>query len=458
MVGSAVSYEEFLKSKTHSINEFGIDFDDVSDMLFDFQKHMVKWALKVGRAALFQDCGLGKTIQQLEWARIINKHESKPILIITPLAVSSQTVKEGEKFKIECTRSRDGSIYPLTITNYERLHYFNPESFAGVVLDESSILKSFNGAYRKSITKFMRKIKYRLLATATAAPNDYIELGSSSEVLGALGYVDMLNRFFKNDQNNTSVRRHYGEAPKWRFKGHAEIPFWRWVSSWARAIRKPSDMGFDDGDFTLPPLNVKNHMIDVDTMPDGMLFNLPALNLFEQRKETRRTLAERCEHAANLVNDTNESAILWCHLNDEGDLLKDLIPDAVQVSGSDKDDDKEAKLTAFANNEERVLITKPKIGAWGLNLQHCAHVVYFPSHSHEQYYQAVRRCWRFGQKRPVRVDIVLTEGQKRVMQNLERKSEQADRMFDSLIAEMHNVVELKKESPFTKKEEVPSWL
>jgi hypothetical protein len=397
---------------------------------------------------------------QLVWADHVHCQTGKPVLIITPLAVSSQTVREGERFGIECVKSQEGVAYTITVTNYERIHYFNTDDFGGCVCDESSILKSYTGEYRKQITKFIRKMKYRLLCTATAAPNDYIELGTSSEALGCLGHVDMMNRFFKSDQNdtNTSGKRKYGEGPKFHLKPHAEEHFWRWVTSWARAIRKPSDLGYEDGKFQLPPLTEKYHKIMARTNAAGMLFNLPATGLFEQREEARRTLQERCESAAALVNGTGQPAVVWCQLNDEGDMLEKLIPDAIQVKGSNSPEDKESKLTAFAENKERVLITKPKIGAWGLNLQHCNHVVYFPSHSYEQYYQAVRRCWRFGQERPVNVDIVLTEGQVAIMENLKAKALKADKMFDALVREMNNSLSLSVKREFDTKEVLPSWL
>jgi hypothetical protein len=301
-------------------------------------------------------------------------------------------------------------------------------------------------------------VPYRLLQTATAAPNDYIELGTSSEALGYLGHMDMLTRFFRNDMGNSATGRNHGNTMKWRLKGHAEEPFWRWVCSWARAMRRPSDLGFSNERFRLPPLNEVEHIVEASTHAEGKLFAMPAADLREQREERRRTLRERCEKVAQLVNDTGKPALVWCHLNEEGDQLERLIPGALQVSGSDSDDAKEERLTAFARNQARVLITKPKIGAWGLNLQHCDHVVYFPSHSFEQYYQAVRRCWRFGQKSPVRVDIVATEGERGVMRNLQRKAEQADAMFSRLVAEMNRALSIDRGTTATNSIEVPQWL
>lgn len=452
-------YLAFLDAKTQGGADSGFAPVWMPPFLFDFQTSMVEWAIRKGRAAIFADCGLGKTPMGLVWASNVARKTGRPVLYLTPLAVASQTIREAQKFDIEAKLSRDGSVAPhIVVTNYERLHYFNASDFAGVVCDESSILKSFAGARRGEITAFMRKVPYRLLQTATAAPNDYIELGTSSEALGYLGHMDMLNRFFKNDLNNSAQGRIRGEVIKWRLKGHAEQPFWRWVCSWARAIRRPSDLGFDDARFILPPLNEIEHLVEAQTLADGFLFALPAQGLKEQREERRRTIEERCEMAASLVNNTGEPALVWCHLNDEGDALESMIPDAVQVAGSDSDEAKEERLEAFAEGKARVLITKPKIGAWGLNFQHCAHVSFFPSHSFEQYYQAVRRCWRFGQKRAVRVDIVTTEGERGVMANLQRKAEQADEMFSRLVLEMNQALAIERSNTLTKRMELPAWL
>lgn len=452
-----MSYAEFLAAKTHEGANRGFEPTFIPSQMFDFQKAMVQYAIGKGRAALFEDCGLGKTVQFLTWAQNIIEHTNKPVLVLTPLAVAGQTTREAAKFGIEAARSSDGNLpSKLVVTNYERLTNFNPADFAGVVCDESSILKSFDGARKAEITDFMRKVPYRLLATATAAPNDYIELGTSSEALGYMGYMDMLNRFFKNDQNNSATRRMYGEAPKWRFKGHAELPFWRWVCSWARAMRKPSDLGFDDGAFQLPPLIENSHLVEVESRANGMLFNLPAATLPEQRDEKKRTIRERCERAAALV-DHGKPAIIWCQFNEEADLLERIIPGATQVSGSNSDDVKESRFMAFIDGNIRVLITKPKIGALGLNFQHCSHVVYFPSHSFEQYYQAVRRCWRFGQTQPVQVDIIMTEGERKIMENLRRKAGQAETMFANLISEMNSAMAVSTAKSFDKAMELPAW-
>ncbi len=454
-----MSYAEFLDAKSQYYGDSGFDPEWLPDWLFDFQRDLVSWSIRKGRAATLADCGLGKTPMELVWAENIARKTGGRVLILVPLAVAHQMIEEARKFEIDARRSTDGTAHRITVTNYERLHLFSPEDFIGCVCDESSILKSFDGARRGAITVFMRKMSYRLLATATAAPNDYIELGTSSEALGYLGHVDMLNRFFKNDLNNSAQGRMRGEVIKWRFKGHAETPFWRWVCSWARAVRRPSDLGYPDDRFVLPPLIEREHLVDVRTLPDGALFHMPAAGLKEQREERRRSIEERCAKVAELVNGTGQPALVWCHLNDEGDMLERLIPDAVQVSGKDSDDEKEARMIAFADRQARVLVTKPKIGAWGLNFQHCAHVTFFPSHSFEQYYQGVRRCWRFGQQRPVTVDIITTEGERGVLRNLQRKAEQADRMFSSLVAQMNAALAIDRASgQFSTKEQIPPWL
>ena len=460
-----INYQEFLAAKSQSAGQYGFAPIWMPDFLFDFQQSLVEWALVKGRGAIFADCGLGKTPMQLVWAENVVRKTNGSVLILTPLAVAQQTEREGEKFGIEARRDRGH----ITVTNYEKLHLYNAADFVGVVCDESAILKSFDGARRKEITDFMRKMPYRLLCTATPSPNEYIELGTSSEALGELGYMDMLSRFFKNEQGNSIkpfLRRQrergaaqvMNEGAKWRFKGHAEDPFWRWVCSWARATRKPSDLGFEDGPFTLPPLIENQHMVISRTNPDGKLFALPAFGLQEQREERRRTINERCERAAALVTDTRAPAIVWCHLNPEGDLLEQLICDSVQVSGADTDEAKEKKFLAFIDGEARVLVTKDRIGAWGLNFQHCAHSVSFPTHSFEAYYQSIRRCWRFGQTRPVVSDIVTTEGEKDVLANLQRKAVAADKMFAGLVAHMNDVLGIDRSLKFEKEEAVPAWL
>lgn len=468
---SSSTYAAFLDSKTHAGRPNGIPLKSWPDGLFEFQVSLVEWNLAMGRSADFADCGLGKTAIQLTWADNVRRQTNRPILILTPLAVGAQTVSEARKFKIEdVVRSRGeapdrGSI---VVTNYEQLHRFDPVEFGGVVCDESSILKHYRGATQTAVTQFLKKVPYRLLCTATAAPNDYAELGTSSEAIGCLGMVDMLSRFFRQDQQQSAISlakkgRHdlghmvAGTSGGWRLKGHAEMPFWRWVATWARAARRPSDLGaFDDTRFVLPELIERHHVVVPKRPRDGMLFTLPAVGLNEEREERRRTLDERCALVASLV-DHRDPAVVWCHLNSEGDLLERMIPGAVQVSGSDSDDEKEEAYRAFASGQARVIITKPKIGAWGLNWQHCAHVVTFASHSYEQYYQSVRRCWRFGQTHQVVVDVVSTEGESRVAENMQRKAKQVDEMFTRLVAMMQQGLQVARDEHGLQ-ERMPSWL
>lgn len=457
------TYEDFVVSKQHRGADSGFEPIWLPKELFDFQQLLTTWALRKGRAAIFADCGTGKTAMQLSWAENVVRKTNKPVLLLTPLSVGPQTILEAEKFGIEAKRSLDGKVsgVGIVVTNYERLHYFDRSQFSGVVCDESGILKNFEGATKAAITEFMKLTPYRLLCTATAAPNDYIELGTSSEALGYMGYSDMLTRFFKNDNNSIKpftfkLDGRY-DGGQWRFKGHAERPFWRWVCSWARALRKPSDVGCDDSRFVLPPLTETEHVIEGITAP-GMLFPVQAVGLAEQRKERARTLKQRCAKAAELVNDTGKPALVWCHLNAEGDALAKLIPDAVQVSGNDSDDEKEAAFTGFVNGDIRVIITKPSIGAWGMNFQHCAHQTMFPSHSFEQMYQCVRRSHRFGQNQPVQIDMITSHGERGVLANLQRKARNAELMFDQLIKEMNQELGIGMRQTANKAMVLPDWL
>jgi hypothetical protein len=458
----AVTYTEFLERKTQLPGGDGFTPSWEPDFLFPFQHDLTAWATQQGRAAIFADCGLGKTPMQLVWAENVRRHTGKPVLIVTPLAVSYQTEQEAAKFGIKAAVSRNGELpEEITITNYERLHLFNRDLLGGMVCDESSAIKSFDGVRRALVTDFMRKMRYRLLCTATAAPNDYIELGTSSEALGYLGHMDMLGRFFTNREGNSNMKArryaHAGASPEWRFKGHAEQAFWRWVASWARAMRKPSDLGYDDGKFILPPLNVEQHIVAAREQRPDTLFDMPANGLREEREESRRTIQERCELAAHLLEGA-DAGVAWCQLNAEGDLLTRLIDGAVQISGSDDPDKKEEALLAFSRGDIRVLVTKPIIGAWGLNWQHCNRMTFFPSHSYEQYYQAVRRSWRFGQTRPVHVDLVTTEGGVNALRNLQRKSAQADAMFEALVEHMRDALTIQRSDTYNQPVQVPAWL
>jgi hypothetical protein len=454
-----MKYGEFISKKQHVGADHGFAPAFMPDQAFPFQRELIEWATRKGRAALFADCGMGKTLMQLAWAQNVAQHTGKRVLILTPLSVATQTVLEAHKFGIYAERSQRGDIgkSQIIVTNYERLKLFNPGDFVATVCDESSILKNFDGATKAAVTEFMRLHPYRLLCTATAAPNDFIELGTSSEALGYMGFSDMLGKFFKKSDKTYSRSQEHRHG-LYRFRGHSERDFWRWVCSWSRAIRKPSDMGHEDCDFVLPELVTNQHIIEARTRADDWLFDMPAVGLQEERQERRRTINERCEKVAELVNGTGQPAVCWCSLNDEGDILASMIPDAVQVAGKDSDDRKEETFESFARGDIRVLITKPVIAGFGLNWQHCAHQTFFPSHSFEQWYQAIRRSWRFGQKKPVTVDVVTSEGEARVLSNMQRKAEQAEAMFSHLVELMNNELAVQRREAATDKMETPSWL
>ncbi len=464
-----MNYQEFLARKAQLADSGGFEPLDLPGHLFDYQRMLVEWAVRQGRGGIFADCGLGKSPMALAWADQVHRHTGKPVLFLTPLAVGFQIATEADKFGHDAALSRNGQVSAaITITNYEQLPKFDPSHFGGVVCDESSILKSFDGATKAAVTEFMRLIQYRLLCTATAAPNDYTELGTASEALGGLGYMDMLTRFFINKDRKQSSRggrvmrwemsdRIGMDRPgEWRLKGPAEVPFWRWVSSWARAIRKPSDYGFPDDRHHLPELVERTHTVTPRRVADGHLFDVPAYGLAEEREETRRTLVERCETAAARLADA-ESGVAWCHLNDESALLAKLIPNAVELSGSDDPYAKEEKLAAFTRGEISFLVTKPKLASLGLNWQHAHRMTYFPSHSYEQMYQAVRRMWRFGQTEPVVVDFITTPGSARVLANLQRKAQQADQMFTELITHMNNAMRVET-TEYSQEMEMPLWM
>ncbi|MFC3628239.1 hypothetical protein ACFOM8_02130 [Paracoccus angustae] len=449
-------YRAFVEGKTHLAGEFGFDQVYENPNCYDFQAHLIEWSLRQGRAATFADCGLGKTLMQLVWAENVHRKTNSPVLILAPLSVASQTVEEAEKFGIDAYRSVKGEIPAgrgIITANYERLHYFNADDFAGVVCDESSILKNFDGAIRGHITDFMRKVKYRAMFTATPSPNDYTELGTSSEALGDMAYMDMLQTFFKSN-DDTLHPAHIGQ--QWRFKGHAEPHFWRWVASWARAIRKPSDMGFSDAGWVLPELREIQHQIESKPL-NGQLFAMPVKGLPMEREERKATIKERCDLAAELLSQ-HDSGVAWCHFNAEADYLAEAITGAVNLSGADSDDAKEEKFHAFKAGEIKYLITKPKIAALGVNWQHSAACTYFDDYSYEQYYQAVRRFWRFGQKRPVTVHQIGTTSLSNVAKSRKRKAEAADAMFQAMME--HMIAAQKHKRIFTETDAVrlPAWL
>lgn len=427
-VNHALDYQTFLQSKQFTVPSLGIDPKDPHKSLFDFQHDIVKWALRLGRAAIFADCGMGKTRIQLEWARQIPGN----VLILAPLAVASQTVTEGRELDLlvkYCRRQADCQ-QGINITNYEMLEHFDSDYFQGIVLDESSIIKSFEGKIRNYVIDSFKETQYRLACTATPAPNDFMELGNHAEFVGAMTRTEMLSMFFIHDG---------GETAKWRLKGHAQKEFWKWVCSWAVMIRKPSDLGYEDGRFILPSLSVEQLNVDSKNA-GGFLFPLEAQTLQERIGARRDSLSDRVMKCADMVNASNERWIVWCNLNSESDLLERSIPDAVQVKGSDSLEEKTDRLQRFSKGEIRVMVSKPSICGWGLNWQHCHNVAFVGlSDSWESYYQAVRRCWRFGQVEPVKVYIITSKAEGAVVKNIERKERDAERMARSMVEYMSEI-------------------
>ena len=453
-----MEYDEFIQNKSQWTHGGGFDPGELPECLFPFQEYLVRWALNKGRSLIATDCGTGKTIMQLAWADQIVKRKNGRCLLLTPLAVGAQTMSEAAKFGINAVRVKDGKLpdeSTICITNYEQLHKYNPDDFVAVVGDESSCIKDFKSKTKSTVVEFMRTIEFRLLCTATAAPNDFWELGTSSEALGLLGFRDMITKFFKQE---TATDLHGWGRTKYRFRGHAEEPFWAWVCSWARSLQKPSDLGFDDTGFILPPLQEVPHIVDCSKPRAGMLFAMPAKDMREERQERRDTITERCDVAAQIAEDHDGLTALWGELNDECDRLDKLLPDAVQVKGSMPDDQKEEYLLGFAAGDIKQLICKPKIGAWGLNFQKCHNVVEFPSHSFERHYQVVRRCFRFGQTEPVVDHLVVSEGERKIVDNLHRKKMQVEQMFSGLVRHMNDSMHLATHDNFSEKEVLPTWL
>lgn len=460
-----MDYTDFIENKKHSIENYGIEPSFIPEQMFDFQKYVAKYAIKKGRCAIFLDTGLGKTIIELTVAKNYIEKTNKPCLIICPLAVAFQFIKEAEKFGIgDISYSKDGHYKTkIVVCNYERLSYFNSSDFDCVILDESSILKNFEGETKKAITSFIRKTKYRYLFTATPSPNDYIELGTSSEAIGYLGYTDMLTKFFKNNNNNTiKIGRISQERQgvEWYLKSHAEKDFWRWISSWSLSMRKPSDLGFDDSTHILPEL-IENKTIVINKNPlcvggQFLMFNSIAQNFAEIKAEVRATINERCESAV-IKSSKHKVSVYWVNLNDEATLISKLDKDAYEIKGKMNIDEKEDILLSFSNGEIKKLITKASITSFGLNWQQCNHTTYFPTYSYEQYYQAIRRFWRFGQKKTVYVDLILSDGQTRIMDSLMVKKEKAIEMFENLTQQTNSDFKIESKE-FNKQIKKPSFI
>lgn len=428
-------YEKFLEQKKHSIGNFGFKANYIPDIAFDFQRHVIEKAVEKGRIAVFLDTGLGKTLVQLSIAKNVVNHTNKNVLILTPLAVAFQFILEAEKLGIEDVEySKDGNFKKkIIICNYERLHYFNPKDFECVILDESSILKNFDGKIKQEVTTFVKKIPYRFLSTATPSPNDFIELGTSSEALGYMGYMDMLGKFFKNNQNSVdSNNRNIGE--KFYLKPHAEKDFFAWVNQWSIMAKMPSDLGFSNDRYNLPELIINKHIVlndsPIDIDGQMQMFNIVAKNFNEIRHEQKQTEEKRCQKAIELAQ--GKTSVYWCNTNNESAILKANDKNAVEIIGSQSIDKKEEILLAFANGEIERLITKAKMTSMGLNWQHCNHSVFFPTWSYEQYYQAIRRFWRFGQTKDVTIDMVISDGQTRVLEALQQKTKKAIELHENL--------------------------
>lgn len=431
------AYANFLARKALSHEAAGIAADvQLSDKLKPFQAHLTRRALRLGRSAIFADCGLGKSWCGLDWSRVVVEHTDKPVLILTPLAVAPQFVREGQKMGVDVGFATDGSqdrewwCPSVWVANYDSLHKLDRliPQLGGIVLDESSILKNFNGKTRAALIETFRATPFKLCLTATPSPNDPVELGNHAEFLGAMRHVDMLNRFFEHDA---------GDTGDWILKGHARKPFWRWVSSWASCLNKPSDIGFDDAGYDLPPLELHEHVIDVDQQmarKAGMLFAFEASTLSEQREVRRASVTDRVARAAELVQD-GEQWIVWAGLNEESQSLVKAIPGAVEITGSDPIETKEQRIVDFLDGRTRVLVSKKSIIGFGLNAQCCARQVDVGADwSFEAWYQAIRRSWRFGQSRPVHAHMIRTSADGRIVEGLRRKQEEFQRMHRELAA------------------------
>lgn len=452
-----MEYADFIASKSFRTESAGFIAGEMPYPLFDYQEPIVMWALKRGKASIFADTGLGKTIMQCAWAHQVFLHTSRPVLMLAPLAVADQTIEEGKKYGIPIHKaSPDIVIDGVQITNYEQLHKYNPDDFGGIVLDESSILKGMDGRRRKEITEFASNIPYRLSCTATPSPNDFMEIGTQSEFLGIMSQVEMLAMFFIHDG---------GDTAKWRLKGHGERKFFEWMATWSVVIRNPEDLGFDGSRHTLPPIVYHQHV--VETIPDDGLFVTPAQGLQDRNKARKESVDERVRVAAEIANNIDDQVLVWCHLNDESEKLASQIHDAVQVTGSDKPEHKTSSLMGFAHGDVKKLISKPKIAGFGMNWQNCNHVVFVGlSDSWESYYQAIRRCWRFGQKRIVHVHVVSADTEGAVVENIRRKDEQNRILGEKMVEHMRSMMDKEIFSAATTKTEynaskemgIPEWL
>lgn len=426
-----VKYESFLRSKEIVSSRCGFEPENLNPHLYDFQAAITRWAIRKGKAAVFADCGLGKTLIQLEWSRQVQDQTQSPVLIIAPLAVSAQTKREGVKFGIDVNLCESAADVKngINITNYEKLHKFDPGYFTGVVLDESSILKDYTGKFRNEIINSFQQTPYKLACTATPAPNDFMELGNHSEFLNVLSRPEMLSTFFINDTSKTG---------NWRLKGHGQEKFWKWMCSWSVILSMPSDLGFENNGFELPPLNIHEQIIEHGKPLPGNLFIEPASTLKDRREARKSSIGKKADFISSIVN--GESWIVWCDLNAESEAIAKAIPGAVEITGSDKNEFKEKSMLAFADGKIQHLVTKPKIAGHGMNFQNCSNMVFMGlSDSYESFYQAVRRCWRFGQKSPVDVYVVVSDLEGNIVENVKRKESDALKMRREMIKNMHDL-------------------
>lgn len=449
-------YQEFVRGKVTLAPSEGFTPDLVAPWLFEWQARIVEWALRRGKACVFADTGLGKTRMFLTWADEVAKHTGGNVLVLAPLGVVQQTVAESTRIGVPALASREGAVHRITVTNYERLHHFNPADFTGIVLDESSRIKNYDSKTRDQVIEAFSNTPFKLACTATPAPNDHMELGNHAEFVGAMTRAEMLAMFFVHDGARTS---------QWRLKGHARRDFWRWVSTWAVALKKPSNLGYSDDGLELPELSITEHPVASGHVGES-LFGI-AVGLNEERRARRESLGDRVAQAAAIVAaEPDEPWVVWCDLNDESTALAAAIPGAIELTGSDDLDTKEAKLIAFASGTIRVLVTKPSIAGFGLNWQHCARTIFCGiGHSFELYYQAVRRFWRFGQTRPVNVHVVYSEAELAVIENLRRKEREADEMTTGMVQLMSEHLDFEHFQPRTNNTytpalemEIPLWL
>ena len=432
-------YEDFLDRKRMIDPDTGmVSVPDLPGFLFPHQRDIVSWALRRGRAAVFAGTGLGKTAMELTWADAVSAHTDKPVLVFAPLAVAAQHIREADKFKLpaQLVRTQADVRLGVNVTNYQKIEHFDLSRFGGIVLDESSILKSTDGKYRTRLIEECAAVPFRLAATATPAPNDFMELGNHAEFIGAMSYTDMLATFFTHDG---------GETQKWRLKGHAEDEFWKWMASWSVMLRKPSDLGYPDEGYNLPPLRQQQHMVAADYTPSmdtGLLFPMEARTMQERLGARRDTVDERVALAAQ-ITPRDRPFVWWCNLNSESEALAKAIPGAVELRGSDSDDAKEQKIAGFLDGTIRVLVTKSSIAGFGLNFQHCADTGFVGlNDSFEQVFQAVRRFWRFGQTKPVTAHFIAAETEGAVVANLRRKEADAERMAASMVMHMADLSSL----------------